>query len=246
MDLTQSPPEMAQRIHRHMRTITGQNDPYTREKDKFDRLALAMLPEMRTKITASADPLISAARYAIAGNVLDMGVFSSLNADDMFRAIEQVFQDPFFAEVDAFKSAVARANKIIYLCDNAGEIAFDRLLIEQLSPERVTAVVRGFPVINDATRADALTVELDRLVKLIDNGSDAPGTVLEDCSPEFRQLFGEADLVISKGQGNFESLSNARANIFFLFKVKCPVVADHVGQPLGTQMLISSKMEQGS
>ena len=95
-------------------------------------------------------------------------------------------------------------------------------------------------MINDATRMDAQAVGLDEIVEVIDNGSDAPGTLLEDCSPEFRTRFANADCIIAKGQGNFESLSQQSGNIFFLFKVKCPLVANHVGQPVGTQVLVHS------
>jgi len=129
----------------------------------------------------------------------------------------------------------------MYLADNAGEIAFDRLLIEKISPERVTLVVRGAPVINDATLADAQAVGLDKIVEIIDNGSDAPGTILSDCSREFQRLYTDADLIIAKGQGNFETLNNEPGNLFFLFKVKCPLVADLVNQPIGTQMLVQSR-----
>lgn len=217
MDFNQTPPEMAQRIHRHLRTITGQSDPYARIKAKFDQLALEILPRLRADIVASSDPLITAARYAIVGNVIDMGVYSNLTADDMISAVDRVFSEPFFAEVEAFRGAVANANHILYLTDNAGEIAFDRLLVEQLPHGKVTVAVRGQPVINDATRTDALAVGFDPDI-LIDNGSDAPGTILADCNAEFRALFDTADLVISKGQGNYESISNARANCFFLSK----------------------------
>jgi len=101
----------------------------------------------------------------------------------------------------------------------------------------VTVAVRGRPIINDATLEDAITAGLHRTVKLIDNGSDAPGTLLDECSDEFRETFESADLIISKGQGNFETLSDCGKNIFFLLKVKCPVVAETINLPLGTHVL---------
>ena len=134
----------------------------------------------------------------------------------------------------------AGAQSILYLADNAGEIAFDRLLVEQIPTERVTVAVRGHPVINDATLHDAQAVGLDRIVEVVENGSDAPGTILKDCSADFRRRFAEADLIIAKGQGNFESLYDAPGNLLFLFKVKCSVVAGHVRQPIGMQVLIQS------
>ncbi|MCT0202000.1 DUF89 family protein [Synechococcus sp. CS-603] len=120
-------------------------------------------------------------------------------------------------------------------------MAFDRLLVEQLLPIRLTFVVRGAPVLNDATLADARTVGLDQIVEVMDNGSDAPGTILTECNQDLRDRFETADLIIAKGQGNFETLSDAPGNIFFLFKVKCLVIANLVNQPMGMQMLVDSK-----
>ena len=140
----------------------------------------------------------------------------------------------------AFRDSVEKARKILYLADNAGEIALDRLLIEQLSPSKVTLVVRGAPVLNDATLIDAATVGLDEIVEIIDNGSDAPGTILDDCSPEFLRRYEDADLIIAKGQGNYESLSDENRNIFFLFKVKCRVIAAHARHPIGSHLMVKT------
>jgi hypothetical protein len=243
IDLNQSPPVLAQRIHRRLREITGVTDPYRSTKDWQNQIALELLPDLQARVESAADSLLMATRVAIAGNVIDMGTNGRLTELDVRHALEQLLQEPFFGHIDLFREALAQAKSILYLADNAGEIAFDRLLIEQLSPERVTLAVRGAPVINDATLVDAEAVGLHQFVPVIDNGSDAPGTWLSDCHPAFQQQFAQADLIIAKGQGNFETLSQEIGNIFFLFKVKCPVIANHVGQPLGTQMLMQSAME---
>jgi uncharacterized protein with ATP-grasp and redox domains len=240
MDLDQSPPALAQRLHRYLRGMTGVDDPYRRAKDQLNQLALELVPPFRAKVEADDDPLKLAARLAIAGNIMDMGVIGNLTEAEVRETMDQALHAPFFGELENFRQAVAEAKSILYLADNAGEIVFDRLLIEQLPRERVTLVVRGAPIINDVTLIDAQTVGLDQLVEVIENGSDAPGTILSDCSPEFRRHFSEADLIISKGQGNFETLSGEAGNIFFLFKVKCPMVAKLVGQPVGMQMLVQS------
>jgi uncharacterized protein with ATP-grasp and redox domains len=242
MDLNQSPPAMAQRIHRRLREITGVDDPYRETKDWQNRLAMELIPALRAEVESASDPLLMAARLAIAGNVIDMGVNGNLTEADVRQALKQALTEPFFGEEDRFCQAIAQATNILYLADNAGEIAFDRLLVEQLLPKRVTFVVRGAPVLNDVTLIDAQTVELDQIVEVIDNGSDAPGTILTDCSQELRDRFATADLIIAKGQGNFETLSNELGNIFFLFKVKCLVIANLVNQPIGTQMLVHSKL----
>lgn len=237
MDFNQSPPAMAQRIHRRLHELTGITDPYLVAKARHNQICMKLLPALRAEIQSSAFPLMTAARVAIAGNIIDMGVNGNVGEAEVYHALRQALQSPFFGDPEQFRQAVVEAHSIIYLADNAGEIAFDRLLIEQISPERVTLVVRGSPVINDVTLRDAQAVGLDEIVDIIDNGSDAPGTLLEDCSPEFRSRFDAADLIIAKGQGNFESLSNQSGNIFFLFKVKCSLVANHLSQPVGMQVL---------
>jgi damage-control phosphatase, subfamily I len=237
MDIEQPAPVMGQRIHRRLRQITGVQDPYRDVKDHQNRMALALLPELKTKIEAATDPLIMALRLAIAGNVIDMGVNGNVTESDVRESVSQALREPFVGDQNEFCKAVAEAQRILYLADNAGEIAFDRLLIEQLAPARVTVAVRGGPVINDATMADAQAVGLHEIVEVIDNGSDAPGTLLEDCSQEFKQRFAAADLILAKGQGNFETLSDEPDNIVFLFKAKCPVIAEHARVPLGAHVL---------
>jgi uncharacterized protein with ATP-grasp and redox domains len=168
-------------------------------------------------------------------------VRGDLEERQVVEAIDASFQEPLGGDVEAFARAAGEAQTILYIADNAGEIVFDRLLIEQLGPEKVTVAVRGSPVINDATLRDAEAAGLSGLVEVIENGSDAPGTILADCSDSFRKRFESADLVIAKGQGNYESLSEVEACIFFLLKAKCPVIARDLGSPVGSFVLRGSK-----
>ena len=237
MDLNLSPPFIAQRIHRFLRDLTNIQDPYRVAKDAQNRMALALFPDLKIQVANAADPLIMALRLALAGNNIDMGVFRDVNESMVQASIHQALTEPFAGDAEAFRSAVAQAGYILYLADNAGEIVFDRLLIEQLAPARVTVAVRGAPVINDATISDARTIGLCDVVEVIGNGSDAPGTLLDSCSPEFQRCFAQADLVIAKGQGNFETLSDFPGNIIFLFKAKCPVIANYAQVPLGAGVL---------
>jgi damage-control phosphatase, subfamily I len=246
MDLNQSPPEIAQRIHRRLRELAGVADPYREAKEWQNRIAMELIPKFRAEVKAAQNPLLMAARLAIAGNVIDMGSNGNLTEADVRQSLSKALTEPFFGEEERFVQAIAQAKSVLYLADNAGEIAFDKLLVEQIikqvPPERVTLVVRGAPVLNDATLIDVHTVGIDQIVEAIANGSDAPGTILNDCSEDFRHRFAEADLIIAKGQGNFETLSNNPSNIFFLFKVKCAVIANLVNQPIGMQMLIHSQL----
>ena len=230
MDFHNSPPVMGQHMHRLIRRLVADDDPYRNIKDHFNRLALALYPELEKRIEGSRDPLETAVRVAIAGNIIDFGINSDLEDSRVEEAIESSLVAPLSkSAVEDLRESAGRATSILYLGDNAGEIVFDRLLIEQLPRQKVTYVVRGSPVINDATMSDALATGMTDLVEVIDNGSDAPGTILETCSVAFRRRFQAADLVIAKGQGNYETLSEADKSIFYLLKVKCPVIARHIG-----------------
>jgi hypothetical protein len=200
-------------------------------------MALSLLPELKARIETAPDPLALAVRLAIAGNVIDLGANSSVKEFDLCQSIQKALAEPLVGDMDTFRRKVEKARSILYLADNAGEIALDYLLIEQLGPARVTLAVRGAPILNDATRADVRAVGLDLMVQVMDNGSDAPGTVLDDCSEAFLGRFTDADLIVAKGQGNYETLSHESRNLFFLFKAKCPVIAEHAGVPMGAHVL---------
>jgi len=241
LDMSLSPPAIGQEIHRLIRKLTGNNDPYRELKQKFNHLALRMCVELEENVRTSEDPLETAVRLAIAGNIIDLGVKTSIAESD----IEKVIRDCLTANFDNqpledFRNAVNQAGQILYLADNAGEIVFDRLLIEQLPTEKVTVVVKGEPVINDATMEDAEFAGLTKIVEVIDNGSDGPGTILESCSQQFRQCFNQADLIIAKGQGNYETLSEIGKNIFFILKAKCPVIAVDLGCEVDEMILQKS------
>jgi uncharacterized protein with ATP-grasp and redox domains len=139
--------------------------------------------------------------------------------------------------VEALRDAVGGAKEILYLGDNSGEIVFDRLLIEQLPGEKVTFVVKAGPILNDALVEDTEEVGLADMVEVIDNGDDAPGTILERCSEDFRRRFAGADVVIAKGQGNYETLSDVDRDVFFMLQAKCEVIARHFGCEKGTPIL---------
>ncbi len=237
MDLSSTPPAMGQQIHRRLRELTGNVDPYAVVKTRFNQMALEMLPELRATIADAADSFDAAVRLAIAGNIIDFGPKGNTTEHDALEAIAHALSEPLYGDIRLFQNSINRADHILYLADNAGEIVFDRVLIEHLLPKRIILAVRGAPVINDATIEDAQATGLTELVTVISNGSDAPGTILGDCNASFREHFYKADLIISKGQGNFETLSEEGGNIFFLFKAKCPVIASHAGVPLGAQVL---------
>jgi uncharacterized protein with ATP-grasp and redox domains len=246
MDLDTSPPEMAQKIHRKIRQLVKTDDPYRQKKQHFNEFALRLFPEFRDLIIHSKKPFETAIRLAIAGNIIDLGVKSSLELPEAEKVIEKSLTDFFdTANVDAFKGATDNAQDILYLADNAGEIVFDKFLIEQIGVEKITLVVKGASVINDATIDDAEAAGLTDMVKVIDNGDDAPGTILESCSEEFKRRFEKADLIIAKGQGNYETLSDIDKNIYFILKAKCPVIASDIGCEVGRMILQKTKAFKG-
>ena len=233
-DFRVSPPEAATRIHRLIRKKTGLEDPYREAKRRSNEIALQLYPELKTRIKTSLDPWETALRLAIAGNIIDLGIKNEVNLSDIERSIEDALRQPLTdGNAAKMKADVEAAGNILYIGDNAGEIVFDRLFIEEMPTEKVTFVVRGYPAINDALMEDAEAVGLTDIVNVIDNGSDAPGTLLADCSSEFLRAFKNADLIIAKGQGNYETLSDVPKPIYFLFRVKCHVIAYDAGIEVG-------------
>jgi uncharacterized protein with ATP-grasp and redox domains len=237
MDMRLTPPAMAQKIHRLIRKLTGNPDPYQAAKERTNRIALALYPEICERVRAAPDALEMAVRMAIAGNVIDLGVNSHLEENTVLRAMDRAATAPLVGDIRGFADQATAATSILYLADNAGEIVFDRVLIETLGPERVTLVVKGGPVLNDALRGDAKAASLDDIVEILENGSDAPGTILEDCSDALQSRFRDADMVIAKGQGNYETLSNASRPVWFVLMAKCQVIARHLGCEPGSLVL---------
>jgi len=227
-----APPEIGHRVHALVREETGVDDPFREAKLKSTREALALYPDLRELVKESRDPLETAVRLSIAGNIIDLGVRET--HADLEETVERVLSEPLEVNhLPALKERLVSVEELLYLADNAGETVFDRLLIDAL-PVPVTYVVKGGPILNDAVREDALAAGVDESAReIIDSGSRAPGTVLSLCSEEFRAQYRAAPLVIAKGQGNYETLSNAGGKVFCLLQVKCPVIGRDLGAPVG-------------
>ncbi len=230
LDLRLSPPENAVPIYDLIADLSGNSDPFAIIKRESNSVALKLLPRLRSLVSESDDPLRTAARLSIAGNIIDYGAQQNFDLTGTIAGC--LNKKPAVDHFENFRERLARAEHILYLADNCGELVFDRIFIEQLS-KPVTLAVKRRPIINDALYDDAVTCGLDRICRLIDNGTGCPGTPLSACSPEFRAEFRAADLIISKGQGNFETLSEIAAPLFFLLLVKCPVVAKHAAAKAG-------------
>lgn len=239
-DFNESPPYMSQIIHKHVRELSQMADPYREVKHQFTQLGLDLYDELKNIVQASQDPFSTAIKIAIAGNIIDFGVFSEISEEQVHTAIEDCLRAPLPAEtVNNLKQDIARAQSILFLGDNAGETVFDRLFIEQMPLEKVTYVVKGSPIVNDATMKDAEAAGLTELVRVIDNGSAAQGTIIKLCSAEFLDSLRQADLIIAKGQAHYETMSDLELNhIYYLFQAKCAVVADDAGCQMGEMVLL--------
>ena len=234
LDPASTPPEIGDAIHRIVRQETGGRDPYARAKEEATQQALALYPRLKTLVAGASDPLQVAVRLAIAGNIIDMAPNSSY---DLLATVERVLDQPFAVDDShAFARALSSTDALLYLADNAGETVFDRVLIESLDVP-VTYAVKGGPVLNDATLDDAISAGLDTVAEVVSTGSDAPGPVLRLCSAEFRRRYDEAQVIVAKGQANYETLSGEGERLFFLLQTKCHVIAEDVGAPQGSIVL---------
>jgi len=240
VDLASTPPEIGEQVHRIARQEVESGDPYRKVKEISTRRALALYPRLKALLAEADDPLEMAVRLSIAGNIIDFGPAQGY---DLWSTVERVAAQPFaIDDRAAFRESLDRvgrgvgATPVLYLADNAGETVFDRLLIETL-PVPVVYAVKGSPVLNDATREDAEAAGLDQVATIVDNGVNAMGTVLNRCSADFCRLYDEAEMVIAKGQANYETLSDEGPRVFFLLQVKCPVIARDAGVPVGSIVL---------
>jgi uncharacterized protein with ATP-grasp and redox domains len=240
IDWKQVPPQIARVVHKIVRDETGERDPYAIVKKKFNDIALKLYPSMKTIVKESENPLFTAVKLAIAGNIIDFGVGSEF---DLNETIAHVLSSPLkINHFTQFMQVLAESHVLTYLGDNTGEIVFDKILLELILDnykiDQIHFAVKGAPIINDATIEDAKYVGLDRIKGLgfvkIDIGEANTGLRRQD--PEFLNILNRSDMIISKGQGNYEALSD-RKEIFFLLMAKCPVIARDLSVKVGDIIL---------
>jgi uncharacterized protein with ATP-grasp and redox domains len=236
-------PILAAEITRFIREQTRASDPYKEIKEKSAQDAEAVFPSVKETVGASADPLRAAITASAVANVIDFGIpgmkITPERIIDEFNTISFEIDD-----IDRFREDLKAAQTILFLMDNAGEIVFDRLLLtwmrENLTAELICAV-RGGPIINDATRVDAKAHGIDKIARIIDTGCRIPGAALSRCSPAFKEVYDAADLVVSKGQGNFEVLEGEPKDIYFILKAKCDPVARYLGVSEGSLIVMKNR-----
>ena len=222
-----SPAEYATPIAKAVRSYFGNANPFREEKQRYNAIALSISDALTTYVRDSPDPLEAATRIAAAGNIMDLGIFATIDVED---TVEQAKSTAWaINHIEHLKRDIAAARHIFYLGDNAGEIVFDRVLVEVLPSHTVSFAVKSGPIANDVTREDAAQSGMDQVAEIIETGCDYMGVPLDLCSPEFLAAFRSADVIIAKGMANFETLSGVDANIFFILKAKCDSVAREIG-----------------
>jgi len=238
-DWSVTSPEVIRDVWIIMEQISGEADPLRWVKEEQNRRALKILPRVREQILRSYDPLEEAVKFAIAGNSIDAMVNRREKSEKIFEILQGHKIDPF--EMRQLKERLKKARMLVYLGDNCGEIVFDRLLIETIRDRYdldVIFVTRTLPVLNDATLQDAISVGMEEVAQVVENGipEPLPGTVLQKASPQVRTLMEGADLIISKGGGNYDSLTEEerlKGKITFLFQAKCYPYCSLYRLPLG-------------
>ena len=239
-------PVLVRTINQIQKEMFGYNKDFTHVKSHFNELMLGKAPSVREKINQSEDSLKLAIQYAMTGNYIDFGAMNNVNEDELQKLLDcSSSNNVDEKEYAALKTDLEQAENIVYLTDNCGEIVMDKLLIEEiqrLNPNaKITAVVRGFPVLNDATMEDAVQVELTELVNVIGNGSEIAGTYLEEISETAKAAIDSADVILAKGQGNFETLRMCGKNIYYIFMCKCDMFAKRFQVPRYYGMLINDR-----
>ncbi len=248
--LDSKPPQMGLRIQQMVTQLTGDIDPYRKVKDESNEKALKAYPVMKRMVASAEKPLLTAVQIACAGNIIDYGTFSARTLD-ISKEIEKILkmeqeviahERPEFFNFQAFSSALKQAKNLLYIGDNCGEIVFDRVLIETIAdlyPDiEITFLTRGVPILNDCLLEDAVYCGIGERARVLSSGVPSPGLLLDLASQECRDIFFSADMIISKGQGNYESLSDQTGPIYFLLVSKCEVNSLDIGCEMGDLILM--------
>ncbi|RKY33364.1 MAG: hypothetical protein DRP80_04645 [Candidatus Omnitrophota bacterium] len=245
------PPYMGRIIYNIVKEETHKKDPFLKIKEKSNNIALKLYPYLKKRVKKAKNKLLIATELACIGNIVDLGV---KNSHIIEKEVESFLKGNFnlnkkynkaLFDFQDFKKKLLKAETILYLADNSGEVVFDRILIEeildQFKNKKIFYAVKEKPIINDALIKDALFCGVDKVAKVISSGCDSPGIILEYAGKRFLSVYHNSDLIISKGQGNFEALWGKNKKIFFLFRAKCEVVARHLNCKLGDIILTRKK-----
>jgi len=234
-------PKVTANIFEYAMDFINDDDPYKEEKEYSNKAAMEVIDKLELeKEIQGVSGFENAIKLSIAGNIIDYSAFDDVDDEKIYSTIKRVLEADFkSAKVTELQSDLKNAKKIMYIADNAGEIVFDKLLLSKMDLSKVTFVIKSGPIVNDATLSDCEMVGIDQLVKVIDNGAAIQGCDLNYCSKEFIEEFNSSDLIISKGQANFETLDEINdKNIYFLLMAKCRKIASCIGCEVGDFVLM--------
>ena len=241
-----SAPQVVSAIRRSYEAHFGVKEDFSEKKHFFNHLVMDMEDELWEKITASPEPLRYAMSLSRACNYIDFGTGQKIDPEILKQLIADTEREPVDEKMyEDFVKEAAKAGKLVYLLDNCGEIVLDKLAIrclqERFGQMDIVAVVRGAEVLNDVTAEDALEVGLDKIVPIVANGTDIAGTQISAVNEETRTLLQKADIILSKGQGNFETMYGCGLNVYYLFLCKCDWFASVFGVPKNAGMFLKEK-----
>lgn len=246
MDFEETTPEVIGEIFGMIKEHTNNQDPYKETRNYYNTLFLKLLPEFERKIEQAENSFQLAVRYAIVGNIIDFNPSHNTLLEDIFDYFEKMEQlELAIDDSKELAEDILNSKTLLYLGDNCGEICMDKILlrkIKELNPNvKISFGVRGKPVVNDSIAEDAYAVGIDEYAEVIDNGDGSLGTVLKRTSREFKEVYKKADVVIAKGQANYECLSEEKKNIYFLLMTKCDVIANDIGAPEKKMICMKNK-----
>lgn len=244
-----STPELIGEIFSLLKKETGCEDPYKETRAQYNRMFLAKLPRLEREINEGENPFVESIKYAIIGNIIDFNPIHELSYTDIQTSFDRLREEPLELDDSAVLSQeIRKAQTLLYLGDNCGEICLDKLLIKkikEIGPQcHVFFATRGEAVVNDSVEEDAYMVGMDTYATIINNGDSSLGTVLHRTSEEFQEIYQKADIVVAKGQANYECLSDEKKNIFFLLMTKCKVIADDIGTPEMKMICMKNNLKQ--
>ena len=237
-----SGPEVSLRIDEAYEALFGPRRDFTEEKERFNALMLSVEPAMQRRVDAAGDPLSMAVRFSMLGNFIDYQAMPDVDEDKLLALLDGAEAIPLDAKaIEELRAALGAARRLVLLTDNCGEIVADKVLLRtilKLWPSlEAVSMVRGQPAANDATLEDAVQVGLDAVAPVMGNGSAVAGTVLEDLSGEARAALDAADVILAKGQGNYETLCGCGLNVYYLFLCKCALFTRRFGVDLYSGVL---------
>ena len=243
-EMSVSAPEIVAEVNKLQREMFGKWEEYTEIKKYYNGLLLSMEDELCEKISLSDDPIRTAVGYSMMGNYIDFGVMDSVEDTKLRELLEESRNMKLDTEeLEKMKSELSGAKSLVFLTDNCGEVVLDKILIKEIKREypelNIDIIVRGKPVLNDATMEDALQIGLDSIARVTDNGSDVAGTCLEKISKDALAIIEAADVIIAKGQGNFETMRYCGKNVYYMFLCKCQLFADRCNVPRFTPMILN-------